>query len=305
MKPNSYPPIKANLPRDGEPAYRIPSTDPFPTPSPEEAGTTLMVTDTGDEHSWTGAMWVQTHVKALPISREYFTDVGGGNIMGESLVAIVARNPTVGTVFQDLWGEGGVYSFPTAVETWEIVSSSPLDTAGGVGARTVFVGSLGDAYAEQTQVVALNGVTPVVLAGTHYRANGLVALTAGSSGINVGKITLRVAAGGLVRSVILADVGRSHDCHYTVPANKSVGVLSTIILFPKDGSGTFRNRFRAPGADASWVTGSVLQLYQNLVPFDFKSRPPAPAGTDVQLQVKADSGLIDVTVIFEMLLKDA
>jgi hypothetical protein len=263
-----------------------------------------MVSDTGDQYQWTGTKWIQTHTKSVPIAREYKTDVAEGLIVGESLFASVARNPVVSTTFADCWGGTGVMVYPTAAEAWELVSDDATDTSAGTGARTVFVTSLDGSLLEQTQTVTMNGVTPVALTGTHLRPESIVVLTAGTNEANAGKITLRAVTGGNARNVILPGIGRSHDGHFTVPANKEGKVLTTLVLYPKDGSGSFMNRFKASTADAAWVTGSVLPMYQNIVPFDFKSRPSLPPGTDLQLQVKADSGILDVTVLFELILRD-
>ena len=302
--PPSYPPIKTQLPRDGEPAYIILAADPFPTPSPEEAGTTLTVSDTGDKYQWTSTKWIQTHTKCVLIAREYKTDVAEGLIPGESLFASVARNPGVTTTFADCWGGAGIMVYPTAAEAWELVSDDIADTSAGTGARTVLVTSLDSALLEQTQVVTMNGASAVALTGTHLRPESIVVLTAGTDGSNVGKITLKAVTGGNVRNVILPDIGRSHDGHFTIPSNKEGKVLTTLVLYPKNGSGLFKNRFKTSNVDAAWVTGSVLPMYQNIVPFDFKSRPSLPPGTDLQLQVNADSGVLDVTVLFELILRE-
>lgn len=236
--------------------------------------------------------------------RDFFTDVADGLIEGESLFAVVARNPTVGQNFEDCWGEGGEMVYPTSAETWEIVSDDVADTSAGTGARTVLVLSLDENLLEQTQVVTLNGTTAVTLTGTHLRPDAIIALTAGSAESNVGTIRLQVSGAGDVRNIMLPDIGRSHDTHFTVPANKTAKILTTLILYPKGGAGTFRNRFRLNDTDAAWVTGSVLSMYQNIVPFNFESRPSLPPGTDLNLQVKSDTGQLDVTVLFEMILRE-
>jgi len=299
---------KANtsvLTRHGPADYVALSTDTKPTPQADEDGSILLYSDTGCRFEWTSTKWIQTYANGLPIPRDYKFEVADGNVEGESLTAIVSRNASFGTTFEDVWGEGGVMVYPTAAETWEIVSDNAADSAAGTGARTIFVTSLDDSVLVQTQTVTMNGTTPVTLTGTHFRPQSIIALTAGSNETNVGKITLRVSGGGNVRNVVLPDLGQSQDAHFTIPANQTGKILTTLILYPKDGSGVFRNRFRSSlAADSAWVTGSMLPMYQNIVPFGFESLPLAASGLDIQLQVKSDSGILDASVLFEVLLKD-
>lgn len=248
-----------------------------------------------------------------PTPKDFRLEVQRGNVPGVSLTASVARNSLVGSgQFEDLWGGGNLsvpeltMVYPTAPEVWEVVSTDANDTDGGTGARTLFVLSLDGDLLEQSQSVTLNGLTPVQLTGTHLRPVGIFVLTADQSatGTNIGEIILRVSGGGNARNIALSGIGRSHDTHFTVPANKDGFFLSTQILFPKGGSGKFMNQFRTSGVDAAWNTGSVLSPYQNNVPFPFESLPSLPGGSDLKLQSISDSGSIDVTTIFELYMVD-
>lgn len=297
---------QAVLTRDGRPDYLKLAADPFPSPTVDEVGAILENTDTGDRYRWTSTQWIKTHIASILIPRDYRTDVARGLIPGESLTAIVARNPAVGTgAYEDVWGAGGVMVYPTAAESWEIVSSSASDTSAGTGARTVFITSLDANLEVQTQTVTLSGVTPAALTGTHLRPQSVIVLTAGSNEVNVGTLTLRVASAGATRNVVLPDIGQSMDAHYTIPANKTGLILTTSILFSKNDTGTFRNRFRdATTPNASWVVGSVFSGHENKVDFEFASLPFATSGLDIQLQMISASGSIDSSVLFEISLKD-
>ncbi len=252
---------------------------------------------------------VENDPNAIP--KNYKFEVAKGNVPGEEYKVVVARNPsTESTAFEDLWG-GGELSipeltmiYPTVPEVWELVSDNVNDTDGGIGSRTVAVSSLDENLLEQLQTVTLNGTTPVTLTGTHLRPDGVLSITSGSHGNNVGLITLRVQGGGNARNIMLPGLGRSHDCHYTVPSDKDAYILTTQILFPKDGSGKYMNQFKPSDANASWVTGSVLLPYQDSISFPFESLPLTPGGTDLRLQVISDSGMRDITTIFELLLVD-
>jgi hypothetical protein len=241
------------------------------------------------------------------VAGDYFTAVRDGKIPGHSLDSVVARNPSVTSGFEDCWGEGGFIVPPESAETWEMVFDNANDTLGGAGARTLLVLSLSGLGVEQFQVVEANGGT-VQLTGTHFRPRLAVVLTSGDAGAdssNIGTIKIQAVGSGLVRNVILPDVGISHDGYYTMPSNKRGQVLTTWIIFPKNGTGFYRNRVRTGAtADEAWISPSWLPVGQNLVDFSFQSRLPFPPGTELKLQLSADSGQQDSTVIFEVLIMD-
>lgn len=129
------------------------------------------------------------------------------------------------------------YAFLLAPASFEIVSSSPNDTSGGTGAQTVLVETLDSNYNVLTNIVTLNGVTPVAIPGgaVHFRTNNLQVLTAGTGLVNAGNITLRVAGGGATQEYILAGVGIKRTMKYTVPINKRLIIDN--FYFNPNGSG--------------------------------------------------------------------
>jgi len=72
-----------------------------------------------------------------------------------------------------------------------VLSSSVLDTSAGTGARTINVMGLDANYVLQSEIVTLNGVTPVNTVNTFIRVHSASIQTAGSGGVNAGTITVR------------------------------------------------------------------------------------------------------------------
>ena len=232
----------------------------------------------------------------------FLIEVASGNVPGKSLLGFVTRNPAVSTTFEDVWAEGGSLVYPTAAETWEIVSDNLNDSASGSGGRTGVLTSLDENLVRQFTPFVMNGTTPVVLSNTHFRPESVVILTAGSSESNEGSIIVRPSGGGNTRNTILPDIGQSMDGHITVPANTTALVLQTFSLFPKDGGGTVRTRVRsATDPDSSWISAAFLPVYQNNLTFLVKALFPLGPGTDVQMQARSETGPDDVSVIFEFL----
>lgn len=136
-----------------------------------------------------------------------------------------------------LWDRKIAYPFQTSAQTLEIVSDSANDTAAGTGARTVLVETLSSSYVTQTQVVTLNGTTPVALTGTHLIVQSVLVLSSGSTFSNVGNVTVRVSGAGATQGYIAAGIGIQRAFKYTVPAGKTL-VIDNLYLNSTTPSGT-------------------------------------------------------------------
>ena len=152
-----------------------------------------------------------------------------GRIDGERVIPKQGFNPQVNTAtVGDIWDGGGDYTGFTDAppETFEVVSSSANDTAGGTGARELIVFYLDDEYrmfddsgAFLTRTVALNGTSPVSLGVTGMRAWFAYVTQSGSSKSNEGDITIRWAATpSVVFSVIRPGYSEMLSTAFTVPA---------------------------------------------------------------------------------------
>ena len=237
------------------------------------------------------------------VSKSFLTEVAKGNVPGHSVRTIVARNPDVGVANEDIWHGGGQLVYPTAAESWEIVSDNAADTAAGTGARVVLVNTLDDNYLEQTQTVVLDGVTPVALTGTHFRPNGAAVVSSGSTRANEGELVIRVSGGGLARQYVPPGFANSQDSHYTVPANKSVVGLVTIFSFPKNSDGSVGGRLRFFGTNTDLVTGE-FPFYQNITRFDIEGQFFVPEKTDFFFAGRGNQPNTVVNTVFVGLVID-
>lgn len=153
-----------------------------------------------------------------------------------------------------LWtGDNAYTGFPTgSAEQMEVLSDDLNDTSAGTGARTVKISGLLDSTgAEVSDVtVSLNGTTPVSLgAGTYYRAANITVLTAGSTGSNVGNITLRHSTTTTnVFAIATPTLNESSGLFGTVPLGKTLYVDNAVVQLSRinggAGSGdvTFKTR---------------------------------------------------------------
>jgi len=143
---------------------------------------------------------------------------------------------SVGAVEETLWSENNLYQFLSVATTLSVASSDVDDNSAGTGLRTIQVTCLTDTYLEFKETVILNGQTEVAMSAQCFRVqgNGMLGLTAGSSGSNEGTIyigdgTFTAGVPANVRGVIDPTDNISRFGVYTVPANKSLLVTQFAI----------------------------------------------------------------------------
>lgn len=98
------------------------------------------------------------------------------------------NNPVVGSSLETIWTQGGLYSYPPTASVMTVSSSSTNDASAGTGARTVTVSGLDADYNEISELVTLNGQTPVNTTKSYLRVNRMIVRSAGSGGGNEGVI---------------------------------------------------------------------------------------------------------------------
>jgi hypothetical protein len=141
------------------------------------------------------------------------TRVSMGKVVDARSVFVFGFNPDVQNVEETVWDHGGVYAYPASATQMTISSSNA-----GTNAVVSIVG-LGAGYVEQTELITLNGQTPVTTANSYLRINGMSALTgtvADSIYLGAGVVTSGVPA--TVYARIISGNNRTEAGIYTVPA---------------------------------------------------------------------------------------
>lgn len=174
--------------------------------------------------------------------------IGFGIFTRYARTVALGNNPDIdiATVPEDVWSGGGLYPWMTASTALEIVSSDAADSAAGTGARTVSIVGLDAAYEPVTQVVTLNGTTPVPNPIELFRINSAIVATSGSGQVNAGTITIRDAGAGATRTLIALGYGITRQSQFTVRAGYTLQIISMLFNVQRQGT--------EPGATvATWV----------------------------------------------------
>lgn len=168
-------------------------------------------------------------------------------------------NDAVGTSPETIWTAGATYTFPSTATALTVVSSSANDdgSPAGTGARTVTIVGLDANYAEVSETVTMNGTTDVTTTQTFLRVNEAYVATCGSTGSNVGAITIANTTPTTL-AVIVATAGISQQCVYTVPANKTAFITRYMVSsYNSAGGGSSAQIWFKPYGGANMLATTV------------------------------------------------
>ncbi len=181
-----------------------------------KAKRTLLVDDNGDNITNNNPLSV-TGVSGS--NSDFPLEVGKGNIDGYLWIFNTGNNDAVTVTGDTIRGIGGRYPFPTTAAIMSIVSSDVNDTLLGTGAQKVLLTGLDSNYDEQSEIIELNGTTPVSTTLSYLRINGFLVIETGSDNINDGNIDVLNGTDNLGR----IEIGESQmrQAVATVPRGKS------------------------------------------------------------------------------------
>jgi len=212
-------------------------------------------------------------------SRDSDLEISKGNVQGHSTLFLNMESEFINPTFQTVWEVNANFVWPTGDETWEVVSDSANDTSAGTGARAVLIEGLDTDFNTQTEIVTLNGTTPVATTRTNWNRFSLaIVVTVGSNESNVGTVTVRVASAGNIRTIIGPNISRSFNGIFTVPLGKTAFLRQNIVFTPKGEDIIVRPRLRTFGSSV-WISAGRASTYQASVVIANVALPTFPEKT--------------------------
>lgn len=249
------------------------------------------------------------------VTGDFELEVGFGDALGYKKIGKFGRLNEIGTASGnvDIWSNGGEYTGQpvSGAETLEIFSSDVDDTSVGTGARTIALSGLDASWNEQIDTITLNGTTPVVTTTTWRRMNRAYVVTAGTSGVSEGDITIRHSTTTAnVFAVMPAFNSQTNIAAYTIPAGKT-GILSSVyVSMSRDngGAGSADVLIRIREEGGAWRSAGGDYTATNAFPVSPPSKEfdlVLPEKTDIKItntDVSANSTAITAKLV--IILKD-
>ena len=233
------------------------------------------------------------------IRGEFYLDIAKGSIGGHVAGTKFGRNAaiSVGSFSAIAHGVTGAYTGfnATAAETVSIVSSDATDTSAGVGARTIILYGLDTSLLEISETITLTGTTPVVSTLLYKRLDRVKVVTAGTTGHNVGDITINQSTTtAVVFAVVPATYNSTMIAAITVPSNKtaylvsqtaSIGGKATAAASIRIQSRATGEVFRVNGEASINSTGTGMANMEFRIPHKFAG------GTDMFIEADGSSAV--------------
>lgn len=133
-------------------------------------------------------------------------------------------------VEQSIWSTNNSVWVPlTSAEPLELVSDSANDSSGGTGAQAVYILGLDAEFNSISEVIELNGLTPVTTTKSFLRIQICAVDRVGTTnGFNIGTIvgTSSITANPEIN--ILPGFGQCYSGHFTVPAGWTAFITQSV-----------------------------------------------------------------------------
>jgi len=188
-------------------------------------------------------------------------------------------NADVDTGTEIIASFGGTFTPLTTASTLSIVSTSIEDDSAGTGARSIVVYGVDASRNEQTEVVALDGTTPVVTSTTWLGINRISVYLAGSTLNNVGVVTATAVTGGAIQAQMPAGEGTTQQAIFFTFASHTLLADFLALNAEKTGGGA-SPKVRIKGWVYSAVSAAKYNVFNQLIDTSAENsviiNPPQP-----------------------------
>jgi hypothetical protein len=218
-------------------------------------------------------------------------------------------NTSLGTSFETVWEEGGIYQYPGGAVTMSLSSDSNSDSITATGAWTVQIFGLDGEYNPQFETMNIYGTNPAYTTGQYIRIHRFKIVTAGSTGGGVGTIYVgegAVAAGvpATVYGTIDNGWNQTLMAVYTVPAGKT-GVLSHwSVAFGKTTLEALGTLYVRKFGEVFQVKDRVWLLQNWYESGELRPLAIIPEKSDIEIRAKGSVGGTEVSGNFTIFLID-
>jgi len=233
----------------------------------------------------------------------FYLAVQQGKVPGYSMVNKFGYNSSIGSgAFETIWETGNNYPWQSSAVTVDVVSDDANDDVAGTGARTLRIQGLDGSYNLAEETVDMDGTTTVTTTQTFLRVFRMSVETAGTSGNNIGNISVTYTGGSDVAATITAGNGQTLMTLYTIPAGYTGYLLSMNISSGKDQEMEFKFIQRDNSVvNAAFQTKQFLDVRGGQTTVIFNAINVIPQKSDIYVSGKASS-TSSASASFDLLL---
>lgn len=236
--------------------------------------------------------------------------VGMGLVSNAKSETKFGTNTDVGSTYETLWTQGGVYSWLAAATVLKISSGSVDDATGNGGATSVRVYGLDADYLEINEDVILNGRTAVNTTLEYLRVHRMEVLTAEADNdppsntgiIYAGTGNLTAGVPDNVYTAIAVMEGQTLQCFDTIPAGVG-GHIATIRYFSSIAKVVVA-KLMVRELGGAFRVKDYVTFREGTIQSNFEFPISIPAKSDIQMMGKAGGGGGNLSGTFEILLLD-
>jgi len=232
-------------------------------------------------------------------SMDYLYDIAEGNIGDHLALNKFGHNETVGATWETIWTASNVYPYMTVADQLEVLSDDADDDDTDTGAWTVNISGLDGNWDEANETITMDGATPVTTTGSYIRVFRAKVVTAGTSGVNEGTITIRDQDTDVSRAEIDEEIGQTLMAVWTVPdgytfymsswyAGSAVSKALDVGVFVRDNA----------VSDASWQNKQLINFSDTTFKNDLEMPIMFTERTDIEVRAKAGGGGGDMSAGF-------
>lgn len=166
---------------------------------------------------------------------------------------------------ETVWSPSGLFQRMSSADTLNIVSSSTNDAnPSGTGARGVVIYGVNENRESQTEVVFLNGTTPVTTTNQWLGVNRVSVFSAGSGQQNAGTITVTDTTGGTTQAEMPATQGTTQQAIFFTQAGYTA-LMDFLYINVNKVSGGGSPRITIKGYVFSAVSNAEYEVYRTTI----------------------------------------
>ena len=224
-------------------------------------------------------------------------------IEGTDCLVLSSHNPDVDNSGskEDLWEGGGLMTYLTVAQKYNISSTSIQDNSTGTGLRLLFVRGLDENYTVQTEIITMDGLTVVQTVNEYIRPMFIAGVSGGSEETNLGIITATSANTGDLQIQMDVDEAISKNSQFTVPDGEVMIIKKIMIGATKSGGQSpivqVKGRVRFFGTNI-WIETFDFKLdtsVNDILIIDQPISNMLVSRSDFRLEVTTSTDNVDVT----------